>query len=76
MNEHWTQNASKYIGYFDLEKKNTKNQTHGGPMQHPGSEGSHKYQVKERMNLDMLTMWTRQKFTVVLTRVASNKTCV
>lgn len=25
------------------------------------------------MNLDMLTMWTRQKFTVVLTKVASNK---
>lgn len=45
-------------------------------MQHPGSEGSHKYQVKERMNLDMLTMWTRQKFTVVLTKVASNKTRV
>lgn len=45
-------------------------------MQHSGSEGSHKYQVKERMNLDMLTMWTRQKFTVVLTKVASNKTRV
>lgn len=66
MNEHWTQNASKCIGYLDLKKK-TNNKTHGGPMQHHGSEGSHKNQVKERMNLDVLTMWTRQKFTVVLT---------
>lgn len=45
-------------------------------MQHHGSGGSHKYQVKERMNLDVLTIWTRQKFTVVLTRVAGNKTHV
>lgn len=53
-----------------IKKKN--NQTNAGPMQHHGSGGSHKYQVKERMNLDVLTMWTRQKFTVVLTRVAGN----
>ena len=45
-------------------------------MQHHSSGGSQKYQVKERMNLDVLIMWTRQKFTVVLTRVAGSKTHV
>ena len=74
MNEPWTQNASKCIRYFDLKKKH--NQTNVGPMQHHSSGGSHKYQVKERMNLDVLIMWTRQKFTVVLTRVAGSKTHV
>lgn len=59
-----------------LIKKKKNNQTNVGPMQHHGSGGSHKYQVKERMNLDVLTIWTRQKFTVVLTRVAGNKTHV
>ena len=39
-------------------------------MQHHGSGGSYKYQMKERMNLDVLMMWTGQKFSMMRSREA------